>query len=89
MNTLSIITTLISSIIAILSITLTIITFSKNGTKDKVKEQTDNLNHTLDIQIRLTKIETDINYIRQSIDDNKLWQKDIEHRISVLETNHN
>lgn len=86
MNSLSIITTIISSIIAILSITLTIITFSKNGTKDKLKEQSQASNNNLDIQLRLIKIETDITYIRQNIDDNKLWRKDIEHRVSMLET---
>lgn len=87
MNSVSILTTFISSIIAILSIILTIITFSRNGTKDKVKEQRQQANHDLDIQVRLIKIETDINYIRQSIDDNKSWQKDVEHRISTLENN--
>ena len=85
MNALSIITTIISSIIAILSITLTIITFSKNGTKDKLKEHDQESSNNLDIQLRLIKIETDIVYIRQNIDDNKLWKKDIEHRISSLE----
>ena len=61
---------------AILSIVFAILAFARNKSKD-----------ASEITERLAKIETDILYIRQGLDDHKTWEHDIEQRVRALETN--
>lgn len=66
----SIAATIISLIISALSITFCILAFARNKTND-----------SKEIETRLTKIETDILYIRQSIDKDENWKSKTEEKI--------
>ena len=74
MNEISIIFTAIGSLATILSIIFCILTFAANRSKN-----------TANLESRLTRIETDIIYIRQALDERKEWQISIEKRLTNLE----
>lgn len=74
MNEISIIFTAIGSLATILSIIFCILTFAANKSKN-----------TANLESRLTRIETDIMYIRQALDERKEWQINIEKRLTNLE----
>lgn len=74
MNEISIIFTVIGSLATILSIIFCILTFASNKSKN-----------TANLESRLTRIETDIIYIRQALDERKEWQISIEKRLTNLE----
>lgn len=74
MNEISIIFTVIGSLATILSIIFCILTFAANRSKN-----------TANLESRLTRIETDIIYIRQALDERKEWQISIEKRLTNLE----
>lgn len=74
MNEISIIFTVIGSLATILSIIFCILTFAANKSKN-----------TANLESRLTRIETDILYIRQALDERKEWQINIEKRLTNLE----
>ena len=74
MNEISIIFTAIGSLATILSIIFCILTFAANKSKN-----------TANLESRLTRIETDIIYIRQALDERKEWQINIEKRLTNLE----
>lgn len=78
MDTLSTIFALISAITTVLSVIFAILAFGRNKGNDN-KE----------IESRLTKIETDILYIRQQLESNRTedreWKTMVEKRISKLE----
>lgn len=74
MNEISIIFTVIGSLATILSIIFCILTFAANKSKN-----------TANLESRLTRIETDIIYIRQALDERKEWQISIEKRLTNLE----
>ena len=69
------VTTVIAVIGTILSIVFAILAFARNKSKDGAETSE-----------RLAKIETDINYIRVTLDKREAWEHDIEHRIRKLET---
>lgn len=75
MTTFSVVMTVIAGIGTILSITFAILAFTRNKTKDS-NENT----------ARLVKIETDIVYIREKLDERRDWERDIEARLRYLET---
>ena len=75
MTPFSIVMTVIAGIASALSVTFAILAFSRNKAKDS-NENT----------ARLVKIETDIAYIRNSLDERKDWEKDIEARLRQLES---
>lgn len=64
----------ISTVIAALSVLFAILTYSRGKTKD-----------SKEVTIKLTKMEADILYIRQSIDKNEDWKNSIEKRVRNLE----
>lgn len=70
MDSISITTTIISLIIAVLSVTFGILGFARNKSND-----------SKEIETRLTKIETDILYIRHNIDEDKEWRKDVDKKL--------
>ena len=74
MNEISIIFTAIGSLATILSIIFCILTFASNKSKN-----------TANLESRLTRIETDIIYIRQALEERKEWQINIEKRLTNLE----
>ena len=74
MNEISIIFTAIGSLATILSIIFCILTFAANKSKN-----------TANLESRLTRIETDIIYIRQALEERKEWQISIEKRLTNLE----
>ena len=74
MNEISIIFTVIGSLATILSFIFCILTFAANKSKN-----------TANLESRLTRIETDIIYIRQALDERKEWQISIEKRLTNLE----
>lgn len=74
MNEISIIFTAIGSLATILSIIFCILTFASNKSRN-----------TANLESRLTRIETDIIYIRQALDERKEWQISIEKRLTNLE----
>ena len=74
MNEISIIFTVIGSLATILSIIFCILTFASNKSKN-----------TANLESRLTRIETDIIYIRQALDERKEWQISIEKRLTNIE----
>ena len=74
MNEISIIFRVIGSLATILSIIFCILTFASNKSKN-----------TANLESRLTRIETDIIYIRQALDERKEWQINIEKRLTNLE----
>lgn len=75
MTTFSVVMTVIAGIGTVLSITFAILAFTRNKTKDS-NENT----------ARLVKIETDIVYIRERMDERRDWEKDIEARLRMLES---
>lgn len=75
MTTFSVVMTVLAGIGTILSIIFAILAFTRNKTKDS-NENT----------ARLVKIETDICYIREKLDERRDWEKDIEARLRVLES---
>ena len=74
MNEISIIFTVRGSLATILSIIFCRLTFAANKSKN-----------TANLESRLTRIETDIIYIRQALDERKEWQISIEKRLTNLE----
>lgn len=74
MTELNVVVTILASIGTILSVTFAILAFSRNKSIDKA-----------DLQSRLIKIETDITYIRENLDDSKTWKKDVEDRLRKIE----
>ena len=75
MTTFSAVMTVIAGIATILSVIFAILAFSRNKTKDSNENTT-----------RLVKIESDIVYIREKLDERKEWEKDVEARLRVLES---
>jgi HK97 family phage portal protein len=59
---------------SLLSITFAILAFGRNKSNDNAG-----------IQSRLAKIETDILYIRETLDDSKDWRKEFDERLRRLE----
>lgn len=74
MDAISITATILGGVVSILSIIFAILTFSRNGRRDNVK-----------LEQRLTGMEKDILYIRESLDSSKEWHNDIEKRVERLE----
>ena len=74
MNTFSVVMTIIAGIGSVLSITFAILAFGRNKSNDNAG-----------IQSRLAKIETDILYIRETLDDSKDWRKEFDERLRRLE----
>ncbi|HHU80226.1 MAG TPA: hypothetical protein GXZ35_02675 [Acholeplasmataceae bacterium] len=74
MNTFSVVMSVVAAIGTILSITFAILAFGRNKSNDNAE-----------IQSRLAKIETDILYIRETLDDSKDWRKDFDERLRKLE----
>lgn len=68
-------TTTIAVIGTILSIVFAIMAFARNKTKDAT-----------DTSERLAKIETDISYIRVTLDKRESWEHEIEQRVRTLES---
>jgi hypothetical protein len=64
----------VAAIGTILSITFAILAFGRNKSNDNAE-----------IQSRLAKIETDILYIRETLDESKDWRKDFDERLRKLE----
>lgn len=75
MDSLSLIIAIVGVICTCLSITFAILTYARSRTKDSTS-----------IAIKLTKMETDIIYIRQNLDDRKKWEATVEDRLRDLET---
>jgi len=74
MNTFSVVMTIIAGIGSVLSITFAILAFGRNKSRDNAE-----------IQSRLAKIETDIVYIRETLDDSKDWRREFDERLRKLE----
>lgn len=74
MDPFTIVMTVLAGIGTILSIVFAILAFARNKTKDNVETSE-----------RLAKIETDISYIRTTLDKREAWEHDIELRIRNLE----
>jgi len=74
MNVFSIVMTVIAGFGTVLSITFAILAFGRNKSHDNAE-----------IQSRLAKIETDILYIRETLDESKDWRKDFDERLRKLE----
>ena len=74
MNVFSIVMTVIAGCGTVLSITFAILAFGRNKSHDNAA-----------IQSRLAKIETDIVYIRETLDDSKDWRKEFDERLRKLE----
>lgn len=75
MDSLSLTITIVGSICTCLSIIFAILTYARTRTKDSNS-----------IVIKLAKMETDIIYIRQNLDDRKKWEATVEDRLRELET---
>lgn len=75
MDNSSLIIAIVGSICTCLSIIFAILTYARSRTKDSNS-----------IAIKLAKMETDIIYIRQSLDDRKKWESTVEDRLRDLET---
>jgi len=73
-NTFSVVMSVVAAIGTILSITFAILAFGRNKSHDNAE-----------IQSRLAKIETDILYIRETLDESKDWRKDFDERLRKLE----
>jgi hypothetical protein len=74
MNVFSVVMTVIASFGTVLSIIFAILAFGRNKSNDNAE-----------IQSRLAKIETDIVYIRETLDDSKDWRKEFDERLRKLE----
>jgi len=74
MNVFSVVMTVIASFGTVLSIIFAILAFGRNKSHDNAE-----------IQSRLAKIETDIVYIRETLDDSKDWRKEFDERLRKLE----
>lgn len=74
MNVFSVVMTVIAGLGTVLSITFAILAFGRNKSHDNAE-----------IQSRLAKIETDIVYIRETLDDSKDWRKEFDERLRKLE----
>lgn len=69
---------ILTILIAALSLIITILTFARLKNNDSA-----------DIKTRLTKIETDILYIRESLNKEETWKNNIEKRLYNLEVKNN
>lgn len=74
MDPFTIVMTVLAGIGTVLSVVFAILAFARNKTKDNVETSE-----------RLAKIETDISYIRTTLDKREAWEHDIELRIRNLE----
>lgn len=74
MTIFNVVATVIAACGTILSITFAILAFGRNKSNDNAE-----------IQSRLSRIETDIVYIRLTLDDSKDWRKDFDERLRKLE----
>lgn len=74
MTIFNVVVTVIAASGTILSITFAILAFGRNKSHDNAE-----------IQSRLAKIETDILYIRETLDESKDWRKDFDERLRKLE----
>jgi Flp pilus assembly protein TadB len=74
MTIFNVVVTVIAASGTILSITFAILAFGRNKSNDNAK-----------IQSRLSRIETDIVYIRLTLDESKDWRKDFDERLRKLE----
>lgn len=72
-------------ITTILAVTFAILTYSKSRKKDAVKAAQSSDRDKEDIRIRLVKMETDIAYIREKLDERHAWEQDIEARLRKVE----
>jgi len=70
----AIVIAVIGLIATILSIVLAVVTLSRNKRQDDT-----------DVKSRLTRIETDIIYIRENLDKRGQWEASIEERVRALE----
>lgn len=77
MTTFTAVMTVLAGVGTILSITFAILAFARNKTKD-----------SNDNTARLVKIESDIVYIREKLDERKEWERDVEVRLRTLENQH-
>ena len=69
--------------VAALSLLFAIISFVVSYYRNKNK---DNMADIVETKTQLTKIQTDIAYIRANLDERKEWEKNIEGRLRRLET---
>ena len=67
MTIFNVVVTVIAGLGTVLSITFAILAFGRNKSHDNAE-----------IQSRLAKIETDIVYIRETLDDSKDWRKEFD-----------
>ena len=74
MNIFSAVMSIIAGVGTVLSITFAFLAFGRNKSHDNAE-----------IQSRLAKIETDIVYIRETLDDSKDWRKEFDERLRKLE----
>ena len=74
MDVFSVVMTILAGIGSVLSITFAILAFGSSKSHDNAE-----------IQSRLAKIETDILYIRETLDDSKDWRKEFDERLRKLE----
>ena len=74
MDVFSVVMTILAGIGSVLSITFAILAFGRNKSHDNAE-----------LQSRLAKIETDIVYIRETLDDSKDWRKEFDERLRKLE----
>lgn len=75
MEIFSAITALIAAIGVICSIIFGWLAFGRNKVKD-----------SNDTSAKLARIESDISYIKEMLNEQKSWEKDVEMRIRTLET---
>lgn len=75
MEIFSAVTAVFAAIGVICSIIFGWLAFGRNKVKDNS-----------DMSAKLAKIETDILYIRQMLDEHKVWERDIESRVRNLES---
>lgn len=71
---LAIVIAVIGAVSTIMSIVLVIVTLSRNKRNDDTEVKT-----------RLTRIETDIIYVREKLDKREQWEESIEERLRQVE----
>ena len=75
MEIFSAITALIAAVGVICSIIFGWLAFGRNKAKD-----------SSDTSAKLARIESDINYIKEMLNEQKIWERDVETRVRTLET---
>lgn len=69
----------------VLAVVFAILTYSKGRKKEAVNAAHSSDKDKEDIRIRLVKMETDIAYIREKLDERRNWEQDIEARLRKVE----